>query len=123
MNRLFAATMMLAALFVSVATAETMVVDDNGYPIQALAAGTTQTASYSANTEITNTVGGTGETVVRLVCTTNCHFDCTEATPTATTADPFLPALIVEYIRVNNANRCSFIQNSSSGTAYVTEMQ
>ena len=122
MNRLFTAIAVLLAL-ARPGFAETMVVDDNGYPIQALAAGTTQTASYSTNTEITNTVGGTGETVVRLVCTTNCHFDCTEATPTATTADPFLPALVVEYLRVNNANRCSFIQASTAGTAYVTEMQ
>lgn len=105
--------------------AERLAYDDSGrrLPIQALALGTVQTASYTATSAaISNAVGGLAFTVVRVTCTTNCYLR-QGASPIAVTTDSFLPANTVEYFKLNaGTDKMAFIRVTADGTATVTEM-
>ena len=102
------------------ANAERMAYDDWGKPIQALEMGTVQKVSYTGTAAATSsTVGGAGTTVIRIICTTDCHF-VAASNPTATTSDSYLPANTVEYIVLQSADKLSFIRVTADGTAYVT---
>jgi len=82
--------------------------------------GTTQTVSVSGTSAaITNAVG-TQTRAIRVAVTTDCHIKVA-TTPVATTSDPFIPSGTVEYFRITPGQKVAFIQNSASGTAYVTE--
>lgn len=81
----------------------------------------TQTVSISGTSAATSNAVGSGIRIVRLVSTTDCHYTVAQS-PTATTSDPFLPANTVEYISIHEGEKVAFIQNSASGTGYVTEM-
>jgi len=91
-----------------------------GLAVPVLAPGTVQTVSVSGvSTAVANAFGATTR-VIRVVATTAIHYAVGSA-PTATTSDSYLPADVVEFIHVSPGQKIAFIQNASSGTAYVTE--
>ncbi len=100
-----------------------LAVDDNGWPVQALAIGTATKVAYTGTNADSATFDKTkASVIVRVVCTTNCHIICNSATPTATTSHTLLVALVPEYFRVISAFKCSFVRNTADGDAYITEM-
>jgi hypothetical protein len=58
---------------------------------------------------------------IRIAATTACYYKLAAA-PTATSSDTYLPANVIEIIRVNPGQKISFIQVSSGGTASVSQM-
>jgi len=90
--------------------------------IQALAPGTTQTVSTASSSAATSNAFASGTTVVRIIATEDCNI-VFAASPTATTSSTFLPANQVEYFKVTAGDKVAAIQNSASGTVYVTEME
>lgn len=58
---------------------------------------------------------------IRIVATTACYYKIA-GTPTATTSDTYLPANVIEIIRVNPGQKIAFIQVSTGGTASVSQM-
>ena len=115
----------LLGLYVTQGFAEKLAYDDSSrrLPIQALALGNVQTAAYTASSAaISNVVGGTTFTIVRVTCTTDC-FLRQGASPTAVTSDSLLPANTVEYFKLNaGTDKMAFIRVTADGTATVTEM-
>jgi hypothetical protein len=86
--------------------------------IPALQQGTTAVIAY---TTVTNGSAYTGDHIIRLVATTDCHVEIL-ASASATTSDMFLPANTVEYFHVKDGERVSVVQNASGGNLYVTTM-
>lgn len=90
--------------------------------------GTTQTIAFDASAAITNPFGP--ETYqLRLVADSACCFRIGDGPQTATTADVFLPAGVIEYVIVNPGQRISAIKaatnglvTATAGTLWVTEM-
>lgn len=91
--------------------------DANSNTIQVLKHGSTQTVSFSGNNASNTTALNKG--VYRIVSSADCHFNLES---TATTSDALLPATAIEFVRVTQGDVISFIHDSNSGTAYVTEM-
>jgi len=58
---------------------------------------------------------------IRIAATTACYYKIA-GTPVATSSDTYLPANVIEIIRVNPGQKISFIQVSSGGTASVSQM-
>jgi hypothetical protein len=69
----------------------------------------------------TSSAFASGINHIRLAASTACYYKL-GATPTATTSDTYLPANIIEIIRVNSGQKISFIQVSAGGTASVSQM-
>lgn len=62
---------------------------------------------------------------IRVVCTTNCHINIGDGTPTAAATDDngfYLPAGVVEYFHVSPGQKIAAIQDSAGGTLCVAEM-
>lgn len=97
--------------------------DKHNNPIQCLELGTVQTVSVSGTSAATSNAFGTNTTVIRVVCTSDCHI-VIAGTPTATTSHSLLPANVVEYFRINGEEtlKLAAIQVSEAGTLTVTEM-
>ena len=95
---------------------------------QASRIGVTQTIAYDASVAITNAFGA--ETYqLRLSADSACNYRIGDGAQTATTADPFLPANVVEYVIVSPGQRISAIKaatnglvTATAGTLWVTEM-
>lgn len=91
-------------------------------------AGGTQTIAYDASAAITNAFGS--ETYqLRLVADSACCYRIGDGAQTATTADTFLPANVIEFVIVNPGQRISAIKaatnglvTATAGTLWVTEM-
>jgi hypothetical protein len=98
--------------------------DRFNHPIQALLPSTSQTVAIGASSAATANVLTRGVVVIRVVSTANCFVRIGTGTPTATTADTFVPAFTPEYFRVDATSgiRVAVIQQSGSGSLYVTEM-
>lgn len=98
--------------------------DRFNHSIQALAPSTSQTVAVSATSAATTNALDKNTVVVRVIPTTNCFVKIGTSTPTATTADMFMPAFTAEYFRVNGNEtlKIAVIQQSASGSLYVTEM-
>lgn len=98
------------------ATVASLAADRLGRPVQAFPPGTTQTVAY------TNTAGVTtnavGSTFVRIVCTT-AAFVAFGSSPTATTADMYVPANCPEWFPIDPGYKVSIIRLTDSGSAYV----
>jgi len=95
--------------------------DKYAHSIQAVRPTTTQTVTVGAVSAATTNAVAVSTTAVRLISTTNCFYKV-GATPTATTGDVFLPANVIEYIRVvGNSDKIAVIQASGGGTLYVSE--
>src|SRR6266478_8408627 len=89
--------------------------------------GATQTIAYDASVAIANAFGS--ETFqLRLVANSACCYRIGDGAQTATTADPFLPANVVEYVIVSPGQRISALKatgglvTATAGTLWVTEM-
>jgi len=59
--------------------------------------------------------------LVRVIATSDCYIT-NGVSPTATTADVYLPAGVVEVIKINYGDKVSAIRVSVSGTLHVTEL-
>jgi hypothetical protein len=59
--------------------------------------------------------------VIRLVASDNCHIEFGDA-PVATTTSMFLPAGVIEYFYISGVQKLAVIQNSSSGTLFISIM-
>lgn len=94
--------------------------DERDRAIQVLSIGTVQTVSVGANS--TQSAAITGSNVVRLISTTDCHL-AVGANVTATANSTFLPANVPEYFKIANvSHEIAVIQNTASGTLFITEM-
>ena len=91
-------------------------------PIQAARpAGGTQVINYAGSSATIANAVSSATTLVRIVATTDCYYSVGQS-PTATTSDNFLPAGVIEYIRVNpNSDKIAAIRSTTSGVLYVTE--
>ena len=91
-------------------------------------AGATQTIAFDASVAITNAFGP--ETwQLRLVADSACCYRIGNGTQTATSADIFLPANVIEYVIVSPGQSISAIKaatnglvTATAGTLWVTEM-
>jgi hypothetical protein len=83
--------------------------------------GTVQSAAYTGTAGTITNVVGSETYIVRVVCTTDA-FVKIDNSPTATTADTFLPANSPEYFTITPGQKVSAIQSTASGTLYVTEI-
>jgi len=97
-----------------------LAVDNLGYPIPVISPGPTQTISVTGTSAAIANGMASPTKIIRIVSTTDCHYKIGPS-PTATTGDTFLPAKVVEYVSIHSGMKIAFIQNSASGTAYVTE--
>src|SRR5215468_7724688 len=81
--------------------------------------GVTQTIAFDGNAAATNTFGP--ETFqVRLVADAACCYRIGDGAQTATTADPFLPANVIEYVIVNPGQSISAIKAATNGLVTAT---
>jgi hypothetical protein len=91
-------------------------------------AGGTQTIAFDASVAITNAFGP--ETYqLRLVADSACCYRIGDGAQTATIADTFLPANVIEYVIVSPGQRISAIKaatngliTATAGTLWITEM-
>ena len=91
-------------------------------------AGITQTIAFDASSAIVNAFGS--ETYqLRLVADSACCYRIGDGAQTATAADTFLPANVIEYVIVSPGQRVSAIKattnglvTATAGTLWVTEM-
>ncbi len=91
-------------------------------------AGATQTIAFDASSAIANPFGS--ETYqLRLVSNSACCYRIGDGVQTATTADAFLPANMIEYVIVSPGQRISAIKaatdgvvTAAAGTLWITEM-
>lgn len=96
-----------------------LAIDRNAKGIQVLRPASTDTVSVS-NTAASSSAISAEVRVARLMCTVDCHYTLDG---TATTSECPLPAGAVEFIHVYEGDTISFISSdTSTGTAYVTEM-
>ncbi len=81
------------------------------------------TDAVSYDTSTASVAFSSVATHIRVVATTNCHIRF-GSNPTATTADVYLPAGVVEYFKVDPGLKVAAIKASgaSAGVLYVTEM-
>jgi hypothetical protein len=95
---------------------------------QAARNSTTQTIAYDGTVAITNAFGDQTYQL-RLVSNSACHYAIGDGAQTATTANPFLPANSIEYVKVTPGQRVSAIKaatnglvTATAGTLWVTEL-
>ena len=91
-------------------------------------AGVTQTIAFNASVAITNAFGPESYQL-RLVADSACCYRIGNGTQTATSADIFLPANVIEYVIVSPGQSISAIKaatdglvTATAGTLWVTEM-
>ena len=94
-----------------------LAIDDNTFSIQCLRPATTDDVAVSGTAAPAAAVASHVK-VLRIVANIDVFYSINT---TATTADIFLPARSIEYIRVQTGDVLSFIAGAP-GTAYVTEM-
>jgi hypothetical protein len=84
--------------------------------------GTTQNVAYTGTSgAITNPVSSQTYKV-RVLTTTDAFVRISDGTPTATTADAYLPAFTPEYFTCTPGQKVAAMQVSAGGTLYVSEM-
>jgi hypothetical protein len=90
--------------------------------------GATQTIAFDGNTAIASAFGP-DTYQLRLVADSACCYRIGDGAQTAMTADPFLPANVIEYVIVSPGQSISAIKAASNGlvtatpgTLWVTEM-
>jgi 2-methylaconitate cis-trans-isomerase PrpF len=101
-----------------------MMLDGNAEPVQVMRPrpGSTETVSYTTSAGATS-AAYTNNIVVRLYATSNCHveFGPTASSDVTTSSMP-LPAGSVEYFYVNKGDLIAVVQDTASGTLFITEM-
>lgn len=85
----------------------------------AIAPGASQTVSV-AGTHAESSAFQSNTSIVRLYSTTNCWIAFGSA-PVADNTGMYLLAGIVEYFAVTGGNKVSALQDTASGTLYITE--
>jgi len=95
---------------------------------QASRPGVTQTVAYDSSVAATNAFG-TETYQVRLVSNSGCCYQVGDGAQTATTASPYLPANVVEYVIVTPGQRIAAIKaatnglvTATAGTLWITEV-
>lgn len=89
-------------------------------PIMRIVDASTQSVAVSGTSAQSAAISGsTG--YVRLFATTMCHIRV-GSNPTATTSHMPLAPFVPEYFVVPSGTKIAAIQNSSSGTLYITEV-
>ena len=90
--------------------------------------GVTQTIAYDSSVAIANAFGP-ATYQLRLAANSACCYRVGDGAQTATTADVFLPANVIEYVIVSPGQRISAIKaatnglvTATAGTLWVTEM-
>lgn len=83
--------------------------------------GTHQSVAYTAAAGTITTAITTGTQKVRVVVTTAAYVKI-DNSPTATTADVYMPADSVEYFTITAGQKVSAIRVGSDGTLHVTEI-
>lgn len=85
---------------------------------------TTQNVSVSGATARTSTAFTSGVEMIRIVSTTDCWYKVGSSSVEATTSDVFLPAGVVEILKIKGGadTHIAVIQNSASGTLNVAEV-
>jgi hypothetical protein len=91
-----------------------------GPPIMRIVDASTQSVAVSGTSAQSAVISG-ATNYVRLVSTTLCHIRA-GSSPTATTSNMPLVPYVPEYFAVNSGQKIAVIQNSSSGTLYITEV-
>lgn len=91
-----------------------------GPPIMRIADGSTISISVSG-TSAQSAAISTTTGYVRLFATTLCHIRM-GSNPTATTSNMPLAPFVPEYFQIVPGQKIAAIQNSSSGTLYITEV-
>ena len=91
-----------------------------GPPIMKVADGSTISISVSG-TSAQSAAISTTTGYVRLFSTTLCHIRF-GSNPTATTSNMPLAANVPEYFQITPGQKIAAIQNSASGTLYITEV-
>lgn len=95
---------------------------ESRYPVggfQAITPGTTQTRTSTSSSAQSSAIGA-GTTIVRLVCTEDCHV-AFGSNPTATTSSMYLPANTPEYFGVTGGHKVAVIRTSADGVLHITE--
>jgi hypothetical protein len=105
-------------------TTTSLAKDHLNHAIQALLPSTTQSVVISGSSAATANALSKNTVVIRVFSTTNCFINIGTGTPTATTAGIPIASYSAEYFRVNGYEtlKVAGIQESSSGTLYITEM-
>jgi hypothetical protein len=91
-----------------------------GPPIMRISDASTQSVAVSG-TSAQSTAISANAGYVRLLATTLCHIRI-GSSPTATTSNMPLPPYVPEYFVCPSGAKIAVIQNSSSGTLYITEV-
>jgi hypothetical protein len=89
-------------------------------PIMRIVDASTQSVAVSGTSAQSAVISG-NTNYVRLFATTLCHIRA-GSNPTATTSNMPLSPYVPEYFAVNSGQKIAVIQNSSSGTLYITEV-
>lgn len=91
-------------------------------------AGATQTIAFDASVAVTNAFGP-ATWQLRLTSNSACCYRIGDGVQTATTADIYLPANVVEHVIVSPGQRISAIKaatnglvTATAGTLWITEM-
>lgn len=94
--------------------------DSRDRPIQLMSLGNTQVVAYSASPGNSNVFVSN---IVRVISTSDCHMAMGNGA-VATTNDTLMIAGVAEYFEIEQGvQRLSFIQTSSAGNVYITEMR
>jgi hypothetical protein len=84
--------------------------------------GTTQSVAYTGTSAaITNSVSAQTYKV-RVLCSSDAFVRIGDGTPTATTADAYVPALAAEYFTCTPGQKVAAVQVTAAGTLYVSEL-
>jgi len=83
--------------------------------------GTHQSAAYTGTAGTITNAFGSGTYKVRVVVTSAAYVKV-GSSPTATTADVYVPADAVEYFTAYPGEKVSAVQVSAGGTLHVTEI-
>jgi hypothetical protein len=83
--------------------------------------GTTQSVAFTGTAGTITTAINVGVYKVRVMVSSDAYVKI-DNTPTATSADAYLPAFAVEYFTISPGQKVSAVQVSAGGTLYVTEI-
>lgn len=93
---------------------------NSGY--NAIYIGASQKITTGASSTSSNPVATT-TTLVRVYCTQNCLVAIGPSGTTASATSCFVPATTVQYFACNGSDVVSVIQDTTTGTFYLTEAQ
>jgi hypothetical protein len=96
-----------------------LVRDSDTEVVQTFALGASQTVAIGV-TSAASTAFGTETLVVRLYADQDCFVEI-GASPTASSADAFLPSGVIVYHGCEPGDKVAVIQDTTAGTLYITE--